>query len=132
MFMYCKNKNEMPSRGRDGLVCHLLLQESDVRGTRLAVTWVDVSPGSCQHPHRHLPEQVYVIVRGEGTMKVGEKYKTVKVGDVVYIPPNVVHGIENISDTEMLTYVTAATPSFDVAAMYDVGKQIPVSELDTG
>ncbi len=130
--MYCKNKNEMPSRGRDGLVCHLLLQESDVRGTRLAVTWVDVSPGCRQHPHRHLPEQVYVIVRGEGRMMVGEKYKTVKVGDIVYIPPNVVHGIQNISNTEMLTYVTAATPSFDVAAMYDVGMQLPVSELEAG
>ena len=119
--MYKRNKSEVPTRERDGLTCHLLLQDTDVRGTRLAVTWVDVEPGSRQQPHLHLPEQIYVIVKGEGRMQVGQKFREVSEGDIIYIPPNIVHGIENTSPYATLTYVTAATPSFDVAAFYDVG-----------
>ncbi len=41
-------------------------------------------------------------------------------GDVVFIPPNTVHGIENVSD-ENLTHVSAATPTVDWRAFYDGG-----------
>lgn len=118
--MYTRNKADAPKRNRLGLTCHLLLQENDVRGDHLAVTWVDILPGSMQRPHRHVPEQIYVIIRGRGKMKVDNAVKEIGVGDIVYIPSNSIHGIENISD-ETLTYISAATPAFDVSAMYDTG-----------
>ncbi|RMF56172.1 MAG: cupin domain-containing protein [Calditrichaeota bacterium] len=126
--MYTRNKSTAPTRKRDGLTCHLLLQEGDVRNSRIAVTWVEVEPGSCQLPHRHMPEQIYVIIKGSGQMRIGETLKEVTVGDVVYIPSNMVHGIQNLSSTEQLVYVTAATPSFDIAAMYDQGKPVTATE----
>ncbi len=119
--MFKRSKNESPVKAADGLTCHLLLQQSDVRGDKLAVTWVDVEPGCRQIPHRHLPEQVYVIVNGQGVMRVGDEYQAVAVGDVVYVPSNVVHGIENNAQ-EKLTYITAATPGFDTRAFYDSGE----------
>jgi len=43
------NKVEAPKKEANGLTCHMLLNYADVRGDNLAVTWVDVEPGT-----RHL------------------------------------------------------------------------------
>lgn len=129
--MFVRNKSEAPTRQREGLTCHLLLQEHDVRGDQLAVTWVDVEPGSRQQPHMHIPHQVYVIVRGSGRMLVGEEEREVGEGDVVFIPSRMLHGIENLSYDDTLTYVTAATPAFDIKAMYDEGQQVEALVTET-
>ncbi len=118
--MFKRNRSEAPRRERDGLVSHVLLEAKDPPGTRLTVTWVDIGPGSGQIPHSHAPEQVYVVVRGRGKMKVGEEERVVVEGDLVHIPPETLHGIENLSD-EVLTYVSAATPTVDWEAFYDTG-----------
>ena len=118
--MFRRNRSEAPRRERDGLVSRILLHDGDLPGARLTVTWVDVDPGSGQRPHSHAPEQVYVIVRGRGRMKVGDEELLVVEGDLIYIPPDALHGIENLAD-EVLTYVSAATPAVDWEAFYDTG-----------
>ena len=123
--MFRRGKSEAPRRERQGLVSNILLQRGDVPGDRLAITWVDVAPGSRQTPHRHAPEQVYVIIKGKGLMRVGKEEQDVSAGDLVWIPPNVIHGIENRS-SDVLSYISAATPAFDLEALYDTG------ELRTG
>ncbi len=40
--------------------------------------------------------------------------------DLIFIPSDAVHGIENASD-EVLTYVSASTPTVDWGAFYDEG-----------
>ena len=119
--MFRRNKSEAPMRRRDGLVSHVLLQEEDVEGGKMAVTWVDLVAGASQQPHRHAPEQVYVIIRGEARMLVGEEEQEVVEGDLIHIPSNVEHGIRNLSD-KPLTYISASTPPFDIRAYYDTGK----------
>ena len=118
--MFKRNRSEAPWRERDGLVSRILLQEGDPPETRMTVTWVDVEPGSAQRPHSHAPEQVYVILRGEGKMMVGGEERLVGEGDLIHIPPDTAHGIENTSDG-VLTYVSAATPGVDWEAFYDSG-----------
>ena len=118
--VFKRNRSEAPRRERDGLASHILLHAGDLPETRLTVTWVDVGPGSGQIPHSHAPEQVYVVVRGRGKMKVGDEERLVVEGDLIHIPPDTLHGMENISD-EVLTYVSAATPALDWEAFYDAG-----------
>ena len=118
--VFKRNRSEVPRRERDGLVSHILLHAVDVPETQLTVTWVDVDPGSGQRLHSHAPEQVYVVVRGWGKMKVGDEERVVEAGDLIHIPPDTLHGIENPSD-EVLTYVSAATPTVDWEAFYDTG-----------
>ena len=118
--MFKRNRSEAPRRERDGLVSHLLLNAGDLPETRLTVTWVDVGPGSGQRAHSHAPEQVYVVVRGRGKMKVGDEERLVVEGDLIYVPPHTLHGIENLSD-DVLAYVSAATPAVDWEAFYDAG-----------
>jgi quercetin dioxygenase-like cupin family protein len=118
--VFKRNVSEAPRRERDGLVSRLLLQGGDLPETRLTVTWVDIAPGSGQRPHSHAPEQVYIVVRGRGKMKVGDDERPVMEGDLIHIPPNTLQGMENLSD-EVLTHVSAATPTVDWEAFYDTG-----------
>ena len=127
--MFKRGRSEAARRERDGLVSHVLLNVGDLPETRLTVTWVDVDPGSGQRLHSHGPEQVYVVVRGRGKMKVGDEEQWVAAGDLIYIPPDTLHGIENLSD-EILTYVSAATPTVDWEAFYDTGPLQPGLERE--
>ncbi len=119
--MFKQSKSGSPSRERDGLISHILLQKGDVSCERLSITWVDVAAGSGQSPHRHFPEQVYVIIKGKGRMQVGGEEQEVTEGDLIYIPSNEVHGIENTSREEVLSYISVSTPAFDLTAFYDTG-----------
>ena len=122
--MFRRRRSEALRRERDGLVSRILLHDGDLAETRLTVTWVDVAPGSGQRPHGHAPEQVYVVLRGRGRMRVGDEELVVGEGDLIHIPPGTLHGIENLAD-EVLTYVSAATPTIDWVAFYDEGPLRP-------
>lgn len=119
--MYVKDLGDAPTRELDGLVSHILLEKGDAPGSKMSITWVDVEPGNEQPQHSHDPQQVYVITRGSGRMKVGEEERDVSVGSMVFIPSNTEHGIVNTGD-ETLTYVSAATPAFPVTELYDAGQ----------
>lgn len=116
--MFTQHKADAPQRTRPGLTSHALLQRGDVEDTELAVTWVDVAPGDAQEPHCHPPEQVYVVTRGEGRIHVDDEAEDVTAGDLARIPPGATHFVEN-TGPEVLSYVSAATPSFDATAQYD-------------
>jgi mannose-6-phosphate isomerase-like protein (cupin superfamily) len=107
---------------RGGQSSFLLLTKGQFGSQHLAVTWVDCPPGSRQEIHRHdAEEQVYVIVRGRGTVFVGDDEKEVAEGTLVYIPPGSDHAIINKSD-ETMCYVSATSPPFDsslVKALYE-------------
>ena len=126
--MRVSSKNgDAPPLGRgDGVVSHLLHTdtEGDAEDTDLTVTWVDLEPDESQVVHSHEPEQVYVVVAGEGRMRVGDDEQRVTTGDAVHIPPNAEHGIENTGE-KTLEYVSAATPSIPkerVEEFYDEGE----------
>jgi quercetin dioxygenase-like cupin family protein len=108
--MRVSSREEAPALSRgDGLVSRLL-HSGDVPGTALTVTWVEVEPGSSQVLHSHDPEQVYVVLAGEGRVTVGDDRERVVAGDLVHIPSNTEHGVENTGE-ETLEYVSAATPT---------------------
>jgi mannose-6-phosphate isomerase-like protein (cupin superfamily) len=119
--VYVSDLSTAPKRELDGLVSHILLEEGDAPGGELSITWVDVEPGAEQKPLSHGPQQVYVITRGEGRMRVGEDEREVREGQMVFIPPEVEHGIVNTGEG-VLTYVSAATPAFPVTDLYDAGQ----------
>ncbi len=119
--MYTRSKVESPKRERDGLVSHALLQRGDLPDAGFTATWVDVTPGARQRLHDHPSEQVYMITAGRGRMLVGEEERETGSGEVIYVPPGAVYGIENVSE-EVLTYILAAMPALDVEAAHDHGQ----------
>ena len=119
--MYVTDLSSAPKRELEGLVSHILLEEGGAPGGELSITWVDVAPGGEQKPHSHPPQQVYVITRGSGRMRIGNEERDVGEGQMAFIPPNTEHGIVNTGD-EVLTYISAATPAFAVTDLYDAGE----------
>jgi mannose-6-phosphate isomerase-like protein (cupin superfamily) len=103
-------------RGR--MRSHVLMDAGDLGSRHLTVTWVDVPPGAEQRAHSHPEsEQVYVIVRGSGSMSVAGDVEEVVEGDLVFIPPATSHGIVN-RGSETLVYVTAASPAVSMDELY--------------
>ncbi len=122
--MYVRNVSEAEKRERSGLVSHFLLGSEHLADTPLAATWVTVEPGSRQIVHHHVSVQIYVIIQGGGLMHVGDETRPVSAGDLIYIPSDAPHGIENNTGA-LLVYVSAATPAFDLPQAYDRGQLMP-------
>jgi mannose-6-phosphate isomerase-like protein (cupin superfamily) len=72
----------------------------------------------CVPPHASLPpgshetEEIYVILRGEGTMTFAEgQQRAVKEGDFVHLPPWCEHGIENTGRVTLEVLICTAPPN---------------------
>jgi mannose-6-phosphate isomerase-like protein (cupin superfamily) len=113
----------------DGQVSHLLLAEGQFGSQHLCITWVECQPGSEQARHRHpAQEQVYVVVRGQGVMLVGDEERTVSQGTMVFVPPGTEHAIRN-TGSELLVYVSATAPPFAASI---AGQRWEPRDLATG
>jgi mannose-6-phosphate isomerase-like protein (cupin superfamily) len=83
---------------------------------------VDCPPGSWQPRHQHdAQEQIYVIIRGRGTMTVGDEERELTEGTLVLVPPSTAHTIRNDSD-EPMSYISATSPPFDGAGIGNLYK----------
>jgi mannose-6-phosphate isomerase-like protein (cupin superfamily) len=55
-----------------------------------------LKPGGTNQVHAHEDaEQVYIILRGGGTVQVGEEKAEAKAGDAIFLPAKVPHGFFN-------------------------------------
>lgn len=101
-----------PRNERAGQVSYLLLSPGQFESAHMAITLVEGGPGSEQPMHSHPEaEQVYVIVAGNGLMRVDDEEQEVGPGVLVFIPPGARHAIRNLGTTP-LTYVSATSPPF--------------------
>ena len=110
--MNVQTLDQSPRNHRGGQVSHLLLAPGQFGSEHLAITWVEGQPGSEQPVHSHpTNEQVYVIVRGRGTMTVGDETEEVGPGTAILVPPNTGHAIRNTGE-EPLVFISATSPPF--------------------
>jgi quercetin dioxygenase-like cupin family protein len=57
-----------------------------------------LQPGQTIQPHFHPDaEELYYLIAGHGIMHIGEERRDVAPGDVIYIPPDKVHFLQNSS-----------------------------------
>lgn len=112
------------------LSSHILMDAGELGSRNLSVTWVDVPPGAEQSAHSHEEaEQVYVIVRGRGTMTVAGDTEPVGEGDLVFIPPATDHGIRNDGD-ETLAYISVHSPAVSVEEFYRTQLAVEVAGFE--
>jgi Cupin domain len=67
----------------------------------------------------HVGDEVIRILSGELTMPVGDERRTCRDGDVIIVPPNVLHGFRVVADTVV-----------EVVAEHDIGTFYPVRQAD--
>ncbi len=84
----------------------------------MSVTWLEVPAGAEQTLHSHEEaEQVYVVVRGAGTMSVAGDTERVEEGDLILVPPATDHAIANDGDTA-LACISIQSPPVAASELY--------------
>lgn len=96
------------------LSSHILMDAGELGSRHMTVTWVDVPSGVSQELRSHEEaEQVYVVVKGTGTLSTTGDTETLQPGDLALIPPATDHTLAN-EDDEPLALLSVQSPAVSV------------------
>lgn len=101
---------------------------------KLGASFDVLAPGkvACPYHLHHAQEELFVVLEGEGSLRVAGEMLPVKAGDVVFIPPGpeYPHQFVNTSDAPMkyLSISTRETP--EICEYPDSGKYLAEGSLD--
>jgi len=94
------------------------MDAGELGARNMSVTWLEVPAGVEQTLRSHEEaEQVYVVVRGSGTMSVAGDTESVEEGDLILVSPATDHSIANSGDSE-LACISVQSPPVAVAELY--------------
>jgi mannose-6-phosphate isomerase-like protein (cupin superfamily) len=96
----------------------VLMDAGELGARNMSVTWLEI-PAGAQQTFRSDEggEQVYVVVRGSGTMSVAGDTQGVGEGDLILVPPATDHSIANDGE-EPLACVSVQSPPVAAAELY--------------
>lgn len=96
----------------------VLMDAGEMGARNLSVTWLELPSGAEQALHSHEEaEQVYIVVRGSGSMSVAGDTQRVSEGDLILVPPATDHSIANDGDDE-LACVSVQSPPVAASELY--------------
>lgn len=96
------------------LSSHILMDAGELGSRHMTVTWIDVPSGVSQELHSHEEaEQVYVVVRGTGTLSTTGDTEHLEQGDLALIPPASDHTLANEGE-EPLAILSVQSPAVSV------------------
>ena len=79
-----------------------------------------IPPGAALAEHHHRQAEVYLVLAGEGLVRVGDGVRPVRAGSAVFVPGDTVHSCENTGAYELrLAYVLAADSFEDVEYVFE-------------
>jgi quercetin dioxygenase-like cupin family protein len=89
-----------------------LVHPTTVGSDQLGVSVAMHGPGERVKRHRHLYEEAYYVIKGEGLMYIeGHADVELRPGRAVYIPPNTIHGqVNTSSDSDLWILCSLAPP----------------------
>jgi mannose-6-phosphate isomerase-like protein (cupin superfamily) len=94
------------------------MDAGEMGSRHMSVTWLEVPAGAEQTLHSHEEaEQVYVVVRGSGTMSVAGDTQPVGEGDLILVPPATDHAVTSDNDVA-LTFISVQSPAVAAAELY--------------
>lgn len=94
------------------------MDAGELGSRNMSVTWLEVPVGAEQTLRSHEEaEQVYVVVRGSGTMSVAGDTQRVGEGDLILVPPATDHAIANDGEGE-LACVSVQSPPVAISELY--------------
>jgi quercetin dioxygenase-like cupin family protein len=63
-----------------------------------ALRYFEIEPGGWTSLDQHAHDHGVFVLRGEGSVLLGQQVSEVSFGDVIYIPPNQVHQLRNTGE----------------------------------
>ena len=116
--MLVRRLSEAPVEEWHRLRFHVLMDAGELGARNMSVTWLEIPTGAKQTLRTdEQAEQVYVVVRGTGTMSVAGDTQEVGEGDLILVPPATDHSIAN-EGAEALACVSVQSPPVAVAELY--------------
>jgi mannose-6-phosphate isomerase-like protein (cupin superfamily) len=116
--MLVRRLEEAPVEEWHRLRSHVLMDAGELGSRNMSVTWLEVPAGAEQTLRSHEEaEQVYVVVRGAGTMSVAGDTQRVGEGDLILVPPATDHSVANDGDGE-LACLSIQSPPVAVSELY--------------
>ena len=116
--MLVRRLGDAPVEEWHKLRAHLLMDAGELGARNLTVSWLTVPVGAEQTLRSHEEaEQVYVVVRGAGTMSVAGDTQRVAEGDLILVPPATDHSIANADEGE-LACISVQSPPVAAAELY--------------
>ena len=98
---------------------HILMDAGELGSRYMSVTWIELPAGASEKLHSHEEaEQVYVVVRGNGSMSAAGDTERLEAGDLAMIPPATDHSIANEGEGE-LALVSVQSPAVSVEELYE-------------
>lgn len=101
-------KGEFFPSGR--LIKVLVGPENKIKANNFVMGTVKINPYGSIPRHQHPNEEIYIILKGKGIMKMGEEREEVQGNSVVYIPSNQEHCLEN-RNNETLEMIFVYSPA---------------------
>lgn len=80
---------------------------------------VRIAAGKTNELHRHAHESLFVVLAGEGVVRVGDHERAVFVGDLAFVPRWILHQTTNTSATEALVLLAVTDFGFTRAVLGD-------------
>ena len=94
------------------------MDAGDLGSRYCSVNWLTVPAGASEELRSHEEaEQVYVVVKGTGSMSATGDTQTLAEGDLVLIPPATDHSVAN-NGTEDLALVSVQSPAVSADELY--------------
>jgi quercetin dioxygenase-like cupin family protein len=105
-----------------------LISVATVGSAKTVIGRTVLKPGSKHDIHRHPnAEEWEYVVSGVGVKHVGDEVIPLRAGDVVFVPQNVDHALENGSETEPLVTVWGYSGA---ASLEEAGYELSEKTLD--
>lgn len=87
---------------KDGSEIRELAHPSWTAARHQSLAEATVPVGGSTQAHRHpRAEELYLLVDGQGLMRIGEERRDVRAGDCVVIPPGAEHELANTGDVPL-------------------------------
>lgn len=116
--MLVRRLSEVPAEEWHRLRYHALMDAGQLGARNMSVTWLELPAGSEQTLRSDEDgEQVYVVVRGSGTMSVAGDRQEVGEGDLILVPPATDHSIAAGAEGD-LACVSVQSPPVAAAELY--------------
>lgn len=116
--MLVRRLSEAPAEEWHRLRYHPLMDAGQLGARNMSVTWLEIPAGVEQTLRSDEGgEQVYVVVRGSGSMSVAGDTQDVAEGDLILVPPATDHSVANDGE-ESLVCVSVQSPPVAAAELY--------------
>ena len=127
--MLVRRLAEAPVEEWHRLRSHVLMDAGELGSRNMSVIWLEIPGGAEQTLRSHEEaEQVYVVVRGAGTMSVAGDTQPVGEGDLILVPPATEHSIANDGEDAMAC-ISVQSPPVAVAELFG-GQMAEVAGYD--